>query len=233
MSALTYACWNPSDWNSVAIFMTPLEPSAMWGKTTFLPCSPLLPWNIRRAREATIIGKNRANILETLKPWTDEEIQKNTFRAQYHGYKDIKGVKPNSETETYFALKTELLHPRWKGIPIFMEAGKRMAEMRKEIVLTLKHPPSCLLCAVGPHEPNRIVFRLEPNDEIIIHFWTKKPGFERVLEERVFSFSLHEKEMKAQYVEEYAKILYASMRGEQTFLFLRRKLRRPGSLRIR
>ena len=98
-----------------------------------------------------------------------------------------------------------------------MEAGKRMAEMRKEIVLTLKHPPSCLLCAIGPHEPNRIVFRLEPNDEIIIHFWTKKPGFERVLEERVFSFSLHEKEMKAQYVEEYAKILYASMRGEQTF----------------
>ena len=167
--------------------------------------------------EATVIGKNRANILETLKPWTDEEIQKNTFRAQYHGYKDIKGVKPNSETETYFALKTELLHPRWKGIPIFMEAGKRMAEMRKEIVLTLKHPPSCLLCAIGPHEPNRIVFRLEPNDEIIIHFWTKKPGFERVLEERVFSFSLHEKEMKAQYVEEYAKILYASMRGEQTF----------------
>ena len=167
--------------------------------------------------EATVIGKNRANILETLKPWTDEEIQKNTFRAQYHGYKDIKGARPNSETETYFALKTELLHPRWKGIPIFMEAGKRMAEMRKEIVLTLKHPPSCLLCAIGPHEPNRIVFRLEPNDEIIIHFWTKKPGFERVLEERVFSFSLHEKEMKAQYVEEYAKILYASMRGEQTF----------------
>ena len=167
--------------------------------------------------EANVIQKNRANVLKTLKPWTDEEIQKNTFRAQYHGYKDIKGARPNSETETYFALKTELFHPRWKGIPIFMEAGKRMAEMRKEIVLTLKHPPSCLLCAIGPHEPNRIVFRLEPNDEIIIHFWTKKPGFERVLEERVFSFFLHEKEMKVQYVEEYSKILYASMRGEQTF----------------
>ena len=162
------------------------------------------------------IRKNRATILETLKPWTKDTLQNNTYRSQYYNYKDIKGVAQNSDTETYFALKTELLHPRWSGISIYMEAGKRMGESRKEIVLTLKHPNVCLLCEQGPHAPNRIVFRLEPNDEVIIHFWTKKPGFEKVIEERVFSFFLYEKETKVQYIEEYAKIINAAMEGDQT-----------------
>ncbi len=165
--------------------------------------------------EISVVRKNRAVILETLSKWTDETLRKNTFRSQYKSYKDIKGVTPNSEVETYFALKTELAHPKWKGVPIYMEAGKRMAESRKEIILTLKHPPVCLLCEQGPHAPNRIVFRLEPNDEVVIHFWTKKPGFEKVIEERVFSFFLYEKETKVQYVEEYAKIIYTAMSGDQ------------------
>jgi len=162
------------------------------------------------------IRKNRATILETLRPWTEEIVRKETYRSQYLNYKDIRGVAQNSETETYFALKTELLHPRWSGIPIYMEAGKRMGESRKEIVLTLKHPEVCLFCEQGSHNPNRIVFRLEPNDEVVIHFWTKKPGFEKTLEERVLSFFLYEKETKVQYVEEYAKIINAAMEGDQT-----------------
>lgn len=166
--------------------------------------------------EAENIRKSRASLLGSLREWTDENIRRDTFRAQYKGYKHIEGVKPNSETETYFVLKTELLRPRFKSIPVFLEAGKLASkEARKEIVLTLKHPPVCLLCEAGPHAPNRITFRLEPNDEIIIHFWTKKPGFEQVLEGREFSFFLYEKENKVQYVEEYAKLLYAAMEGNQ------------------
>ena len=162
------------------------------------------------------IRKNRATILEKLRPWTEEILRRETLRSQYHNYKNINGVAQNSETETHFALKTEFLHPRWNGILIYMEAGKRMAESRKEIILTLKHPKICFLCEQGPHEPNRIVFRIEPNDEVIIHFWTKKPGFEKTIEERVFSFFLYEKETKVQYVEEYAKIINAAMEGDQT-----------------
>jgi len=162
------------------------------------------------------IRENRTRVMNALLPWTQALIQKNTFRAQYKGYLKVGGVREHSDTETYFALKTELDDPRWNGVPIFIEAGKRMHEARKEIVVTLKHPKECLLCEVGSHRPNQIVFRLEPNDEIIIHFWTKKPGFDRILEERVFSFFLYEKEIKIQYVAEYAKVLYAAIRGEQT-----------------
>ncbi|MBI3458748.1 decarboxylating 6-phosphogluconate dehydrogenase [Candidatus Azambacteria bacterium] len=160
--------------------------------------------------------QNRANILETLRPWNNDLIQTETFRSQYRGYKNIKGVAKNSQTETYFALKTELLHPHWKGVPIYLESGKRMAEARKEIVLTLKHPTICLLCQQGPHSQNKIVFRLEPNDEVVIHFWTKKPGLEKIIEERLFSFFLHERETKVQYIEEYSKVIYTAMKNDRT-----------------
>ncbi|MBI4123127.1 MAG: glucose-6-phosphate dehydrogenase [Parcubacteria group bacterium] len=162
------------------------------------------------------IRENRARVLNALPSWTEDSIQKNTFRAQYKGYLEVGGVREHSATETYFALKTELTDLRWNSVPIFMEAGKHLHEARKEIIVTLKHPKECLLCEVGRHRPNQIVFRLEPNDEIIIYFWTKKPGFDRILEEREFSFFLYKKEVKIQYVEEYAKVLYAAIRGEQT-----------------
>jgi glucose-6-phosphate 1-dehydrogenase/6-phosphogluconate dehydrogenase (decarboxylating) len=169
------------------------------------------------AMDTASVRKNREDILATLAPWSEEKIRANTYRAQYGGYRSIEGVAPDSQTETYFALKSDLLHPRWSGVPIYMEAGKRLSESRKEIVLTLKHPKACLLCQAGKHGPNRITFRLEPNDEIIIDFWTRKPGFEKELEERTMSFFLYEKKNKIQYVEEYAKVIHAAMAGEQSF----------------
>ena len=166
--------------------------------------------------DASDVRKNRKDILESLASWTKETLRLQTFRAQYVGYREVQDVQPDSETETYFALKTEIDSSRWKGVPIFIEAGKRMAKAQKEIVVTIKHPDKCALCQVGEHAPNKIIFRLEPNDEIVIHFWMKKPGFEEVIEERVFSFFLYEKETKAQYVEEYSKVLYSAMVGRQS-----------------
>lgn len=161
------------------------------------------------------IRKERLKILKSLKSWNKKDLKENTYRAQYKGYLDINGVSKDSNTETYFALKTELKNKRWKGVPIYMEAGKALGESRKEIVLTLKNPEDCLLCEVDKRKANQVIFRLEPNDEIVIHFWAKKPGFEKILEERTLSFFLYEKETKVQYVEEYSKVLYSSMVGEQ------------------
>jgi glucose-6-phosphate 1-dehydrogenase len=165
--------------------------------------------------DATAVHKNREDILQALEPWSDATIRKNTYRAQYEGYREIKGVDPKSDVETYFALKSTLTSPRWSGVQVYMDSGKRLGEARKEIVLTMRHPKNCLLCETGSHGPNRITFRLEPSDEIVITFWTKKPGFEQVLEEREMSFFLYEKKNKVQYVEEYAKVIHAAIVGEQ------------------
>ncbi len=169
-----------------------------------------------RSLDEVELRSRRAQIIAALKPWTASDIKQFTYRAQYEGYDTIRGVAPGSQTETYYKLKTELNHPRWKGVPIIMEAGKRAAAACKEIVVTLKHPPTCVMCNAQWHVQNKVVFTMEPEDRITIHFWTKKPGFDKMLEERQFTFFLYEKQEKIQYIEEYSKLILASILGDQT-----------------
>lgn len=166
--------------------------------------------------DADIIQKKRAEILQTLNVLSDDDVKQATFRAQYEGYRDIEGVAHDSETETYFKVRATLGHPRWKGVPIFMESGKRLGEPLKEIVVTFKHPSPCLCPPDGPHHKNEVIFRMEPREEILIEFWSKKPGFSFATERREFHYMMRETSARVQYVEEYAKLLLDCIRGDQT-----------------
>jgi len=169
------------------------------------------------------IREARADVIESLTLMTPGEVAENTFRAQHHGFRDIAGVASDSQTETYFRILTRLNGPRWAGVPVMMESGKRMGPACKRITVTFKHPKPCL-CDGVEHPANRVVFTLEPSDRIEIVFFTKKPGFESDVEERTFSFFLYEKAEKAQYVEEYAKLLHDSFRGDQTLFVSTREV---------
>ncbi|MDO8468497.1 MAG: glucose-6-phosphate dehydrogenase [Candidatus Peribacter sp.] len=162
------------------------------------------------------LHEKRAELMNTLKPWTPEDIRQDTYRAQYDGYRAIKGVRSDSTAETYFKLKTELLHPSWRGVPIILEAGKRCPSARKEIVVTFKHPHACLMCSRDHRIQNRVVFALEPEEKISIHFWTKKSGYEHILEERTFDFFVHKRTSHVKYVEEYSKLIFSCILGDQT-----------------
>jgi len=159
--------------------------------------------------------KRRTHIIETLKPWTPANLKADTFRAQYDGYREIKNVDPASMTETFFKLKTELMHPDWRGVAVTLESGKRCPLPRKEVVVTFKPPAECLGCSPERQHRNRVVFTIEPDDRISIHFWTAKPGFDREIEERTFDFFLYEHTKKVQYVEEYADLIYSCIVGKQ------------------
>ena len=177
-----------------------------------------------RAGSAAAIRARRGEILETLRPWSAVALKAGTARAQYEGYRNISGVKPDSTVETYCKVKTELLHPAWRGVPIILETGKRVHAAKKEVIVTLKHPARCSACAPGRHAHNRVVFSLAPEDRITIHFWTKAPGFEKRLEERAFNFFLYEHEAKLPYVEEYAELLFNCLIGEQSMFVSEREV---------
>ncbi len=170
------------------------------------------------------VRRRRAEIIETLKTWTPAAIKGQTFRAQYDGYQSIPHVSPESITETYFKLQTELTHPAWQGVPVTLESGKRCPEAKKEVVVTFKHPTLCLACSPEKHIHNRVVFSIEPEDRICIYFWTEKPGFEVGLEERNFSFFLYEHTEKIQYVEEYANLIFRCLMGDQTMFVSEREV---------
>ena len=169
---------------------------------------------------ADAIRASRAEILQKLKPLTREEVATQTFRAQYEGYRSIKGVVPNSDTETYFRAQFSIDHPRWEGVTFIMEAGKRLIDPREhrevtEIEVLFRHPTPCL-CPPEKHYRDTVIFRQDPKEGITIHFWSKKPGFAMEMEERTFEFDLRSEEHKSQYTEEYEKLLLDCMEGDQT-----------------
>ncbi|MBI2644620.1 glucose-6-phosphate dehydrogenase [Candidatus Uhrbacteria bacterium] len=165
---------------------------------------------------AASIRAERTKLLEQLNVPSQEEIKRYTYRAQYQEYQAIKNVDPESQTETYFKVRAFLESPRWKGVPIFIESGKRIGEQRKEVTVTFKSPASCLCPSDGTSYQNKVVFRFEPSEEIVVHFWAKKPGFSYELEERTLHFSLREASEKRQYTEEYEKLILDCISGDQT-----------------
>ncbi|MBU1118943.1 glucose-6-phosphate dehydrogenase [Patescibacteria group bacterium] len=166
--------------------------------------------------EADTVRKKRAAILEALTPLTGKTISQNSIQGQYIGYRGKRGVPQDSTTETYFKIKTFINDERWKGIPFYLESGKRLGETKTKITIYLKKA-QCL-CAPEfekPHQ-NRIVFRIQPNEGISVVFWVKKPGFTMELEEKKLTFYYHETEPLLKLPDAYEKVLYDCLRGDQT-----------------
>ncbi len=158
----------------------------------------------------------RAEVLNGLIPPDAEEVRTNALRAQYTGYRGITGVQKSSPTETYFKVRAFLDSPRWRGVPITLESGKRMGEVKKEVEITFKHPQPCF-CPPNTeeHHKNKIVIALEPKEGFSMEFWSKKPGLEFAMERQTFD-ALRDNPNKRQYVEEYKKLLWDAFAGDQT-----------------
>lgn len=186
------------------------------GQNHFLQILALLTMGHPESFDASMIQKRRAEILACLPSLSEKEIKHSTIRAQYDGYRAIDGVQPNSNTETFFKVRTYLDHPNWRGVPITMEGGKRLGSAQKEIRITFRHPQLCLCPPDGPHHKNEVLIRLEPREEILIEFWSKTPGFSFATERREFHYMLREPLAKVPYVEEYAKLLLDGVRGDQS-----------------
>ncbi|HVM76899.1 MAG TPA: glucose-6-phosphate dehydrogenase [Candidatus Paceibacterota bacterium] len=210
-------------------FYDPLGALRDVGQNHMLQMAALIAMDQPAGLTADAIRAKRAEILQKLRPLSKDEIAAQTFRAQYEGYHSIRGVRPNSPTETYFRVRFGIDHQNWQGVQFIMEAGKRIIDPREhrevtEIEVLFRHPSPCL-CPPGKHYRDRIVFRQDPKEGISIHFWAKKPGFTMEIEERTFEFDIKGREAgeeRSQYTEEYEKLLRDCMEGDQT-LFISSK----------
>jgi glucose-6-phosphate 1-dehydrogenase len=86
-------------------------------------------------------------------------------RGQYDGYRSIQGVKPDSTTETYVALRLEIDNWRWSGVPFLIRTGKRLPVTQTEVRLIFRRPPRLGFVAHrGRHsEPDQLVLKLDPS----------------------------------------------------------------------
>lgn len=185
------------------------------GQNHFLQMLALLTMEHPISLEPGSIRTKRAQALSRLPSLSEADIRRFSRRSQYRGYRQIAGVAPDSETETYFKISGLLGSPRWQDVLFSLEGGKRLSRVRKEAIINFRHIEPCL-CPNAEHYKNRIVISLEPEERISIEFWSKHPGHLYRLEPRSVDFLSRGRKNSVQYVEEYEKLLVDAIAGDQT-----------------
>jgi len=102
----------------------------------------------------------------------------NVVRGQYRGYREEKGVAPDSDVETFAALRLCVESWRWSGVPFYVRAGKYLAANATEVVVEFHSPPRLLFAHPGasPPHPNHMRFCLGPEDSISLTLEVKALG---------------------------------------------------------
>ncbi|MBI2706366.1 MAG: glucose-6-phosphate dehydrogenase [Actinobacteria bacterium] len=104
-------------------------------------------------------------------------------RGQYDGYRDVQGVKPGSDTETYGAFRLNFSSPRWGGVPFFLRAGKSLHRTVTEMTIVFAPPPRPLWLDDGsPHPPNMIRIEAKPESFAALSWLEKRPGDDMIAE---------------------------------------------------
>ena len=101
------------------------------------------------------------------------------MRGQFIGYRKEPGVDPESDTETFIALKCLIDNWRWAGVPFFLRTGKRMAEGQRIISIAFREPPKSMFpgdSGVGSQGPDHLTFDLADQSRVSLSFYGKRPG---------------------------------------------------------
>ncbi|MFI9273166.1 glucose-6-phosphate dehydrogenase [Kitasatospora sp. NPDC052896] len=138
-------------------------------------------------------------------------------RGQYDGYLAVPGVSPDSQTETYAALRLEIDNWRWSGVPIFIRAGKALPERATEIRVIFKLPPRVAFAPTCAPDPNELILRIDPDPGVDLVVQAKQPGAQAT---RTVDLSLIFSEELGEAPEPYERLLSDAMAGESS-LFTR------------
>lgn len=165
---------------------------------------------------AEAIRLARVNVIQKLKLFDD--IQTSSIRAQYDGFSQSDGVVDESQTETYFKLKTRIENDRWSGVPFYLESGKALKDKKVEIIVTFKgaHPCFCPKNHDVHAHQNSVTFTIQPKEKISIRFWSKRAGILPDVSAQDLSFEYASSEEDVIRVDAYEKVLFDCIAGDQT-----------------
>jgi glucose-6-phosphate 1-dehydrogenase len=137
---------------------------------------------------ADAVRNEKTKVLEAVLPLDDEAVRRNVVRGQYaagainaapvQGYREEPGVKPDSMTETYVALRLGIENWRWAGVPFYLRTGKRLTRRTTEIAIHFKQPPFALFrdTHVDILTPNVLILQIQPDESVALQFGAKIPG---------------------------------------------------------
>ena len=155
----------------------------------------------------------RIKILKSLFPMPQKLVT-----GQYEGYTEEEKVDLSSKTETFFAFKTFLNNDRFKDVPIYVRAGKKLKQTATEISIIFKTPHNRLLRHLKEgKEPNVLIYRIQPNEGIVFKILTKTPGHKLELKSEYMQYCYRIDPHKHYIPDPYERLLVDIINGDQTF----------------
>lgn len=177
------------------------------------------------------IRDEKVKLLKAIQPLKLGPEDGDVVRAQYGegliggervpGYLQEEGIDPESNTETYSALRLSINNWRWEGVPFYLRSGKRMGRRVSEIAIQLKCPPGNLFSASEKFDlaANTIAFQIQPDEGSTVLLNAKIPG----LETRTQPVKMHFRystTFGSNTPEAYERLILDAMIGDST-LFIR------------
>lgn len=181
--------------------------------------------------QADEVRNRKVDVLHAMRKFDPEDIQKNAVRGQYSsgwiegkkvpGYREEEGVNPESNTETFAAIKFFVDNWRWHGVPFYLRTGKRMHQSSSVITIQFKDVPHMIFPSetIEGWQQNRLIISIQPEMSIRIQVQGKRPGLDMILNpvDLIFDYS---GTYKGETPEAYETLLLDTMLGDQT-LFMR------------
>jgi glucose-6-phosphate 1-dehydrogenase len=184
--------------------------------------------------KARDIGDAKLKVLRSLVPFKEADVRKHVVRGQYgdgkiegkpaKAYRAEEGVKPDSSTETYIALRTQVENWRWAGVPFLLRTGKRLPKRVTEIAVHFDLPALRLFqtvectgdfCDLTEAEPAVLAFRIQPDEGICLSFAAKRPGMQFALEPVHFEFA-YDHAFQQRLPDAYERLILDALRGDST-----------------
>jgi len=177
--------------------------------------------------DADEIRNKKVDVLKAMRPFTPDQIRNSTVRGQYTkgwvkgeevpGYRHEKDVNPESNTETFAAIKFFVDNWRWQGIPFYVRTGKRLFQTSSIITIQFKDVPHQVFpsSVTENWQQNRLIISIQPEMSIRLQVQAKRPGVAMVLNpvDMVFDYK---GTYSSDTPEAYETLLLDVMTGDQT-----------------
>ncbi len=177
--------------------------------------------------EADAVRDEKVKLLKALRPMRAEEVFGAAVRGQYDEgevdgkavipYRKAPRVAPDSNTETFVALKLAIDNWRWADVPFYLRTGKSLARHVSEVVIQFKRAPFLPFreTAIQHLRPNSLVIRIQPDEGIALSFEAKRPGITVKTDTVEMDFCYATHFGQTPFIG-YETLLYDCMRGDQT-----------------
>jgi glucose-6-phosphate 1-dehydrogenase len=161
------------------------------------------------------ISEEKNKVFRSMLPIKPADV----VRGQYTGYRSEEGVSPDSDTETFIALRCHIDNWRWAGVPFYLRTGKRLAEGQRIISIAFREPPKSMFPAgsgIGEQGPDHLTFDLADAAKMSLSFYGKRPGPGMRLDKLSMQFAMHDTGHIGDVLEAYERLILDAMRGDHT-----------------